>query len=36
MHTSFLPPSLVAMIVVFPAACSENEVRLAARVKALG
>jgi hypothetical protein len=35
MHTSSLPPFLVAMIIVFPAACSDDELRLAARVKAL-
>ena len=35
MQTSSLPPFLVAMIIVFPAACSDDELRLAAVVKAL-
>ena len=34
MHTSSLPASLVAMIIVFSVACSDDELRLAARVKA--
>ena len=34
MHTLSLPASLVDMIVVFPATCSDNEVRLVAQAKA--
>ena len=34
MRTSSLPASLVAMIIVFPAACSDDELCLAAWAKA--